>query len=59
MNITRLLSLAATFGITVIQWAICLALFLYAQPVTAVSPKFVHEASQSAIPEIVVIGHRS
>jgi hypothetical protein len=28
MNITRLLTLAATFGITVTQWAFCLALFI-------------------------------
>jgi hypothetical protein len=59
MNIARLASLAAAFVITASQWALCLAFFFYTQPVTAVVPQVADGTSQSAIPEIVVIGHRS
>jgi hypothetical protein len=37
MNITRLTSLAAAAVITAFQWALCLALFLYMQPLAAVT----------------------
>ena len=59
MNITRLASFTAAISITATQWALCLALFLCPQPVSAVVPQIADDMSQSAIPEIVVIGHRS
>jgi hypothetical protein len=37
MNITRPLSLAAALVITVSQWALCLALFIHIQPLTAIT----------------------
>jgi hypothetical protein len=59
MNIARLASLAAALGFTASQWALCLALFLSTQPVTAVVPPPADTISQSGMPEIVVTGHRS
>lgn len=58
MNNSRLTSLAAAFAITASQWALCLALFFYSQPVNAVGSQFVNDSSQANMPEIVVIGHR-
>jgi hypothetical protein len=37
MNVTRLTSLAAASVITAFQWALCVALFLHMQPVSAVT----------------------
>jgi hypothetical protein len=37
MNVSRLTSLAAAAVITAFQWALCVALFLSMQPVSAVT----------------------
>jgi hypothetical protein len=58
MNITRLVSIAAALGITASQWALCLAMFFYSQPVTALVPPIENDISSLAMPEIVVVGHR-
>jgi hypothetical protein len=57
MNFTRMLSLTAALGITVAQWTLCLGLFLYTQPVTAVSREPADKVSRSSMPEIDAIGH--
>lgn len=59
MNTTRMLKLAAAFGITVAQWTLCLSLFFFNQPVTAANAKPAATVAQENLPEIVVIGHRS
>jgi hypothetical protein len=56
MKFSRFLSLAAAFGITVIQWGLCLGIFPYTQRASAAE---VAAEYSVALPEIVVIGHRT
>jgi hypothetical protein len=48
----RLVSLAAASVITVAQWTLCLAPFLYTQPVTGHASQLCGDICQSEMPEI-------
>jgi hypothetical protein len=58
MNVSRLVSLAATLVINATAWQAFSSLPVHAQTVAAVSAPVVDASGEAALQEIVVIGHR-